>query len=90
LGERNVSNDKKLSPDGATDFNVDTLINSQGLKPLQRQIDTDFLLHLSCDAFEERFIGLLVPTKEADFPRLGNAGDIIALLKKKAAGSVEQ
>ena len=24
LGERNVSNDKKLSPDGATDFNVDT------------------------------------------------------------------
>jgi hypothetical protein len=31
-----------------------------------------------------------VPTKEADFPRLGDAGDIIALLKKKAAGSVEQ
>jgi len=36
LGERNVPDDKKLSPDGATDFNVDTLINSKELKSLQR------------------------------------------------------
>ena len=34
--------------------------------------------------FEERFIGLFVPTKEADFPRLGDAGDIIAFPEKES------
>jgi len=47
--------------------------------------DTSLAMHS-----DERFIALSVPTKEADFPGLGDAGDIIALLKKKAASGVEQ
>ncbi len=63
--------------------NVDivTVIGCQMYKVFRRRKMTDLLVYFSNDALQKRLIALAVAAKEANFPSLEHAWNIVALLK---------